>query len=391
MGKIKLNFGDDPKEKKKNIARAIIFVLALVIAVFAITNGVLAIGDKDPGYYTLEAARDVNIPKYSLGVTYTEYFEGSTNEIKQLLRTAEKVYSDALLWSYKMFDAKEEFEGFVNLASVNNSVKSWTLGVEADGPAGDLAASVYRSPEFQFAPQVYNAIMDAYEKTCEKAGYNLFAGALYDVWKEILVLDDAEKYDPQNDSYQKERIEKLAQASSELDNFKVVVVSASECRLRFEVKESYVKLLESLECPINIMDLNLLHDTYMMQEVYARMEAAGFNDCVIQTSSGILALNGRNVGSQSSFYRAAVEGGDVYHYVLKDADGREHLRSLYFNVYTGQQHDLAEFTKVDMVGQFDLMKPVWLNLQLMNAQTEAELQALITKVNALDGVQTEIR
>ena len=379
MAKLKLYFGDDPKEKKKNIARAIGFVLALVIVVVSIVGVVKGIGDKEPGYYTLEAARDAEVPKYSLGVTYTQYFEGSTNQIKQLMRAAEKVYSDALMWSYKMFDAKDEYEGFVNLASVNNSVKSWTLG-----------AGVYRSPEFQFAPQVYNAIFDAYEKTCQKAGYNLFAGALYDAWKEILVLDEPQDYDPLNDSYQKERIEKLAQASSALDNFKVEVVSASEYKLRFTVSESYVKLLEELECGINIVDFGMLHDSYMLQEVYARMEAAGFVDCAIEAGSSLLALNGRNIASQSLFSRKSTGDSDIYHYTLTDAAGKEHLRSLYFNVYTGQQNDLAEKTEVDMIGTFDLVEPVWINLQLSNAESAAELKALADKFNALDGVQVEV-
>ena len=379
MAKLKLYFGDDPKEKKKNIARAIGFVLALVIVIVSIVGVVKGIGDKEPGYYTLEAARDANVPKYSLGVTYTQYFEGSTNQIKQLMRAAEKVYSDALMWSYKMFDAKDEYEGFVNLASVNNSVKNWTL-----------SAGVCRSPEFQFAPQVYSAILDAYEKTCQKAGYNLFAGALYDAWKEILVLDEPQDYDPLNDSYQKERIEKLAQASSELENFKVEVVNASEYKLRFTVSESYVKLLEELECGINIVDFGMLHDSYMMREVYAQMEAAGFVDCVIETDSGMLALNGRNIASQSLFSRKSSGDGDVYHYAVTDAAGKEHLRSLYFNVYTGQQNDLAEKTEVDMIGTFDLVEPVWINLQLSNAESPAELKALAEKFNALDGVQVEV-
>ena len=391
MGKFKLSLGDDPKEKKKNIARAIILVLAVVVAVVAFTKAVLSVSYKEPGYYKLDAAVEEGVPAYGADVEFIAYFEGTANEVKLQIRTADKLYSDSLLWAYKMFNAKELFPGYTNLASVNSSVKDWDVVMMSSAPYSSVVQPAYQSPEFQFAPQVYNAILDAYEKTCRQCGYNLFAGALYDAWKEILILDDAAAFDPINDSYQAERIEKLAAASSSLSNFRVEIASASQYKLRFTVSESYVRLLEELECDINIIDLNLLHDSYMMQEVFSRMQAEGYEDCVIQGSNGLIAANGRNIGSESSFSRVPVEDSDIYYYTVKDASGKEHYRSLFFNVYTGEQFDIAEYTKVDMIGKFELLDTVWLNLQLSNAKDADELKAIADKINAMEGVSAEYK
>lgn len=383
----KLYLGDTPQEKKKNIARAIGFVLALVIAVTAFTSAVMSISKKEPGFYRLEATRDEKDPYYFQDVAVTAYFDGSTNEIKQAIRTADTIYAESLMWAYKLLDAKTEYEGFVNLASINASVSGWQEGFSTEPPYSSLAVPVLRSPEFTLAPELYDAVMDAYQKTLKRSGYSLFAGALYDAWKSILILQDPEDVDPVNSAFQAERIEKLA-ADPAADPVRIEVVSASKHVLRFTVTKEYIDLLKHYECDINIIDLNMLKESYMLQIVKDRLVSAGFEDLVFEGPHGLAGFCGRAVGSESCFSRVPLSEDDLYYYSIKDKSGKMLDRSMYIDIYTGDIPMIAKSTRITME-KFDLVEPVWLDLQLAAAKSAQELKALADELGKLPGVDVE--
>lgn len=270
-----------PLDKKKLIPRLVAFLIFFALSVTFITIGVTRLGHKDEGLQEITAEQDPELPMYQLGVRFQHYFSGSSNEIKMAAGKLGTAYAGALKDLYRMLNARTEFEGWNNLATLS------------------------RNPgqEFTLSRELFDVLVDADRRTRAGEGFNLYAGAFYAEWESIRYLLTPQERDPLADPDEAARLEALAKASSDLSAFSLEIVDISACRVRFNVREDYLDLLRRLELEdAPILDLNVLADAYKLQLLAKRMEEAGYHNGYLTTDSGItLALSGYKAGGDYAF------------------------------------------------------------------------------------------
>ena len=173
--------------QKKNVVRLVLFIVALVIAVTAITIGVVQIGKKDPGLYEVEADPDGNLPFFDSGIRLMHYFDGSSDSIKEQMNAIKMQYTYALKKTYKWFDSKDTYLDTINLAAINQS-------------AGQPV---------KIEKTLFDILSDAYEKTEKKEGYSIFAGPLVEFANNIIYSNEPYLIDVINDAENASFVEKL--------------------------------------------------------------------------------------------------------------------------------------------------------------------------------------
>ena len=273
----------DIQLNEKNVPlRTAGFLLALAIAVTAFTAAISSIGKKDPGLYAVDASPDENLPLYATDVTLTYYFTGESDEIRVAMNTIRPIYSAALRQAYLLLDAHQTYEGTTNLASLNAAPgEPVTVGKELLG-----------------------ILNDAYARTCEQRGYNMFAGALYAEWESILILEDPETFDPVRNEEERTRLARLAAMTNDLGNFGYTVVDAEAGTVRIDVSPEYRALLRELEIDAPVLDLNVLRDAYELRMIGDALAAEGWRNGYLSANSGaVLALPDYSAGSYCLYDR----------------------------------------------------------------------------------------
>ena len=344
------------------------FVLAFIVAVGGITAGVVNIGRKQAGYNTVEPDADQSAPLYSADVTLTYLFTGSRSEIKEAYNAVQKDYSAALSRAYKLLDAENTYTGLPNLASL----------AESGGEAVEL-------PE-----ELYTVLLDALEKTRQQQGYNMFAGALYAAWTDILILEEPEPFDPVNDPTQAGRLQRLSKATADLGNFSLEIADPDRHSLRFAVSEAYLALLEELEIEAPVLELNLLREAYELSMVRDALEAKGWKNGYLESRSGLtLLLSGQEAsdirlygmregkitpaavcraggGTAASSFRAfALTEDEACYYRLTDASGQTILRHPFVTA-SGEFTDVLS-SSLAVSGEGDPAAACWANIRLWNS------------------------
>lgn len=255
-------------------ARIIAFVLVFIIAIAAFTNGVLGISNKKPGYYTVETEPDEEAVMYAKGVTFTHRFDGESGAIKKALVTAKEDYSTVLKRAFKLTDAKNLYNGYGNIASLNAE-----MGREYV-PVGE---------------ELYGILQSAYALTLERKGYNVFAGALNAEWENLLYLEEAQPFDPANDPEEAERITRLAEKTADLSNF--CLEFGKDYTVKLTVSTEYLRLLGELEITAPVLDLGYLRTAYEMDLVKSVLQAKGYTRGYISTGGLTLMLSGCGEGA----------------------------------------------------------------------------------------------
>lgn len=271
------DFSDYKVDGKNMILRIVGFVLALIIAVGSITLGVSKLIAKPAGYYEMSAYPNQEDPLYSKGIELHYYLDGSSGAIKEQKKLIENTYSIALERAYKLLNCDTEYDIYKNIAYINNH------------PGEAVTVN----------DELLSVLKDAYNKTLEAKGYNMFAGALYRHWQSILILDDVSEFDPVYNSDEKERISNLSSVTEDLANFGL---SFEGNAVTFNVSKDYLKYLSDNEESESIIDLNLLHDSYVVTIVVAALEKDGFNNGYIVTDSGIVYNLSEHSKGEFAFY-----------------------------------------------------------------------------------------
>ncbi len=260
--------------------RIIGFALALLVAVSAISYGVVNIGRKEAGYQKVDALPDGDAVLYAKDIRFYVYLDGDSDRIKSKLNTIRSAYSAALLRCCKLLDAETEYEGVSNVATLNAHIGE------------DVAVS----------EELWRVLLDAQEKTREQKGYNVFDGAFYRAWQDIRILENPEDFDPLRSEEERERLAKLCEAGQDLSRFELVPVDAEKHILRLEVSEDYRNLLRELEQEGPILDLGLLHDAYELRLLSEAMEREGCRDGYLSAASGVtVTLSGNRAGELSLY------------------------------------------------------------------------------------------
>ena len=251
--------------------RIALTAVAFVIAVVAFTYGVTRIGHKDPGYHVIEAKVDAETILVNKAVTFKYWFDGKSNAIKEGINDLTAAYTPILSAAYKELDHQNTYTGAVNIASLNQN----------------------QGQELTVSQNLYSVLKDAYGRTLEQKGYNMFAGALYTEWRSILILDEPSDFDPDNNPDEAARISAIASMVSDLSNFSLEFSDASRT-VRFSVSDKYAQFCRDLEIDAPALDLNLLKDAYMLKMI---SEGLGLReDGYLYTAEGTV-LNMRQTGT----------------------------------------------------------------------------------------------
>lgn len=307
---------DDTKNievsEKHVILRLVLFVVFLLIAIFSFSYGVTSIGKKEEGYQTIDVLQDSQVPLYGNEVSFSYYFEGTSNSIKKEVKALSKVYSQILASSYKQLDPSLEYSGSVSLGAINNN----------------LGQSI------SVSPALYSVLKDAYARTLEQKNFNMFSGALYAEWKSILILDDASSFDPLNNQYMAQRIEAISQEVSNLDNFNLEFLDDEKCIVRFSVSSEYASFCKDMEIEAAPLDLNVLHDAYLLEMTAKELLALGYNNGVLVSREGLCIVLQDDTVTTTAFMSAFQHGG----YYNATVNG--HYRHLFINTTTGEPKDI---------------------------------------------------
>ena len=256
-------------------ARTVAFLVALALAVAAFAVGITSLSRKSPGYYDVEANTDDETILYAKTVRLRYYFADGKADIRSTLRELQTVYPGALKEFSRMLDAETTFPGVINPAMLNSN------------PGKEMTVSA----------ELLAVLTDAYEKTCEQQGYNMFAGPLYAVWDTLLYLEEPQSFDPAVNASEQERIRRIAAVVNDLDNFRFEVVDAVKHIVRFDYSDTVRRMLEEEELGDRILDLNLLREAYLLRLIGDRLEQRGFSDGYLSTTDGqVLCLSGELPG-----------------------------------------------------------------------------------------------
>ena len=329
------------KVSEKHIGlRIALTAVAFVIAVVAFTIGVTSIGKKEPGYYSIEAKTDAEALTYNNAVLYRYWFDGKSNEIKGKIRELTGVYTPVLAAAYKQLDHQNIYTGQVSIGTINKNL-------------GQIVS---------VSPELYAILKDAYAKTLEKKGYNLFAGALYAEWESIQILDNPDEFDPVNNEYIQNRLHAIAAIVSDLSNFNLEFSDDTTCSVRFSTSDAYKVFCAENEITAYALDLNLLKDAYMLSMMGESLVKEGYSLGHLSTKEG-LALNTSPRGSLSFDMHTQERGNDTvyasvnldgvfsaatftaygmgsdYGYVLEH-EGSKLYRHLYFDVRSADFADI---------------------------------------------------
>ena len=248
--------------------RIAVTAVALVIAVVAFTIGVVNIGKKTPGYQNIEAKVDAEAILYNDAVLYRYWFGGTSNEIKRSINALVLEYTPILSAAYKQTDHQNTYSGQVSIGTINQH-------------PGEVVT---------VSPELYAILKDAYAKTLEGRGYNMFAGALYAEWKSIQILEDPKEFDPANNENTAERLHAIAAVVNDLSNFNLEFLDDSNCSLRFSTASGYDDFCREYEITAYALDLNNLRDAYMLSMMGPALVADGYSLGHLTTPEG-LALN----------------------------------------------------------------------------------------------------
>jgi len=307
---------------KYKTLRTVLFFVAVGVAVTAITLGVLSIGHKDPGWQEISASADSQAPLYSSEYTFQYYAEGSSNQIKAVVRQVTDIYSRTLARAYKLTDPVNTYDGYVNLATINNSAGS----------------------DVELEQELFDILCSAYELTKKNEGYNMFAGPLYSEWYSILGSDNAQSFDPLFNDYQAQRIARLSEAVSDSSNYSFEIVDRAGCIVRFSVSNKLMSLLKELELDVPVLDLNVLRDAYIMDTVRKDLVSQNLNAGQMFSKSG--AAFSLVSGQSSAFVSVLPVSGYNYYFYAVQKDGAEYYRNPYFDTRTGDFHNFVLQTNV---------------------------------------------
>lgn len=267
-------------ERSRMIIRAIGFILALGIAIFAFTRGAVGIGRKSSGYQLVQTDPDEEAVLFASDFEFRYYLEGTSNEIKQALKELQSVYSPTLCRYYKLLDSEHEYTGYSNLATLNAHIGE------------DVCVNA----------ELLEILKDAYAKTLEAQGFNMFAGAYYKHWDSILMLEEPMDFDPLVNADEAHRLETLADMTSDLSHFAFRVVDEAKGTVRIDVDDEYMAMLREQEESTAIVDMNLLREAYILDGVADSLTDKGYTQGYLGSAHGVIVSLPESVGGQYVLY-----------------------------------------------------------------------------------------
>ena len=265
----------ESQKKTRLIIKIAAAVVALIVAVLAISNGVYQLIHKSPGFYKVDTKLIEETLIYSKGIELNYWFEGKSSEIRNALLEIKNDYSDALSRIYMLLDAENTYNNLTNLAYVNQHI----------------------GEEIELPEELFDIIVSAYELT-KQGVFNLFGGALYKEWEIITISEDQAEYDPLINPDEKERIEVIAAKCADLENFSLEVVDPGRHIIKVTFSDAYLRHMRGYEIRDCVLNLGFLKEAYEIEYTAKKLEEAGWHKGYFTTDSGMsFALSGMDEGA----------------------------------------------------------------------------------------------
>jgi len=254
-------------KEKRNVVRLVLFLLAAGLAIYAFTSGVAQLGHRESGYQTIDYKNTHGDILYKSGLTLLYWAEGDSAHIRELTADVREVYSDSLWRNLMMLDAREIYEGVANLATVN----------------------AHPGEKIVLPGALAEILQDAWKKTEKNEGYSVLAGVLYDEWQTLLYLEDASEADPSVNGEEQARLDTLSAWMAPDSGLTLELESGEDgtATACLRLPDDYRQTLSEMETEAPTLDLNLMHDAYLMDLVAADLRAAGYTDGVLFSRSGL--------------------------------------------------------------------------------------------------------
>lgn len=369
---------------RKNIIRLVLFVLAVSLAVFFMVKAVNTLIHKDPGWYEIECEVDKSVPYYSSDVTFKYEFTGSSTEIGKLMKEIKNSYSSSLKRYYMLFNAAEEYEDVVNVATVNSSRGEWVT----------LDETVYRS------------LKDAYGRKCD--AYSVTAGVFNAIRDPIVYSEEPLDADPKFNSVSAEMLSSLFTIMKK-DDAATLEFDDAKCAVKLTVSDELVKFMEKWELDCPVLDLGQLRVAYLLDAVAKDLEKGGYTKGYLTTESGLSVLLsgfGRtdlamysvidteegeltvvsatfpaDGGAASASYRSFRRSGEEYGFYSFEKDGATYYRTPYMSDFDGEE---KAFSVLAVSDKGDVVSAAYEALKcLRSAELDADADVTVL-VEAID-------
>ena len=323
-------------KQKKPWPRIIAFLIAVGIAIASFTIGIMQYAHRETGYYEVGYSNAANAEVYDSSVHLLYYAEGGSSFIRQHLNEVQRVFSDDLLQYYRLLSAEKTYEGLNNIAALNAAPEQ-ALKVDA---------------------VLYAVLKDAYARHEMQEGYHLFSGALHTEWQSMRYLEEPEQTDPLLNDDEAEFLKVLTSQLARKEQFSLEF-DDNNSTVTLHISEEYRNWTEQNEIEAPVLDLNLLHDAYLLQLVALRMTAQGYTDGYLYTESGISISLGKQGNMEYSLYAVGESGVETiavtalqqpaafcsftvvspteerYGYYKIELEGKPYYRHPYVNVKNG--------------------------------------------------------
>lgn len=357
--------------------RVVLFVIACIVALAAFSYAIASLGKKSEGLQVVAESPDAQAPIYGNDYELKIYFRGSSNEIKEEMKRVQDCYSTVLQRAYKLLDAANEYENYPNLATINHNP----------------------GKEVEVNEELYAVLKDAVERTEKQEGYSMFAGALYRYWYSILILEHPEDFDPLLHEEEAERIGRLARMTAEPEHFALTFGENGSRTVRLDISAQYQELLENLEIPYEVLDLNLLKDAYLLQLVARVLEENGYTEGYLTTESGLcVTLSGYDKaqycvyeltdsgvalkktlpakpGSAASVFRAFPLREKEAYFCRIEKDGKVYYRNPYVTLGAEGFHNLIQNACV--ISETDPVDAVYTNIRLHACENTEQVEQIM--------------
>ncbi|MBQ2028194.1 MAG: hypothetical protein II481_02030 [Clostridia bacterium] len=323
-------------KQKKPWPRIIAFLIAVGIAIASFTIGIMQYAHRETGYYEVGYSNAANAEVYDSGVHLLYYAEGGSSFIRQHLNEVQRVFSDDLLQYYRLLSAEKTYEGLNNIAALNAAPEQ-ALKVDA---------------------VLYAVLKDAYARHEMQEGYHLFSGVLHTEWQSMRYLEEPEQTDPLLNDDEAEFLKVLTSQLARKEQFSLEF-DDNNSTVTLHISEEYRNWTEQNEIEAPVLDLNLLHDAYLLQLVAMQMTAQGYTDGYLYTESGISISLGKQGNMEYSLYAVGESGVETiavtalqqpaafcsftvvspteerYGYYKIELEGKPYYRHPYVNVKNG--------------------------------------------------------
>lgn len=362
----------------KNLGlRIALFVIALAVAIGAFTYGITHIGQQEAGWADVDAPAQETVTHYADGIALRYEFTGSTAENrveKQALLTA---YGAALLRAYCLTDPVNEYEGYVNLATINH----------------------HPGEELEVPEELFGILTDAAARSGEGSAFSLYAGPFYTEWDSVLYLADAPDFDPLANTDQAERLAQAADHAYESAGVRLTVTDEAARKVKLELGSAYRAFLSDFESDGTVLSLGPLREAYELRMVADALNAQNLGHGYLTSDSGLtVTLNACGAdrfvlyaieestgaaaeretvpvkpGAAMSAMRSfALADGEAGYYEVTAADtGETVLRHPHAALPDGPSRVLQASYVIDSDG--DVTDAVCRNLELQAAQSAQEL------------------